>query len=293
MPGRRAAPGLRRAAGLAFALGLCAAAPAPAQQEQSFGALLDRLERLERGLEAVRRQGGAPAPAPAPGAAAEGNLDAFAGREARFSGIEEQLRSLTDRVERAEFGLRGLIDTLSRDVGELQRRLAALEAAAPVPAGPAAAPPPAGAEAPPAAGAVPEAPPPPPAADATPESEYERAYELLARADYAGAEFALRAFVDRHPEHVLSGNAWYWLGETHYARRDFERAAVAFARGYRGFPDGGKTADNLLKLGMSFAAMGRTEEACATFAKLRGDRPDAPAIIRERLAGESARAGCP
>lgn len=289
MPGRRAAPGLRRTAGIALALGLFAAAPAPAQQEQSFGALLDRLERLERGLEAVRRQGGAPAPAP--GAAAEGNLDAFAGREARFSGIEEQLRSLTDRVERAEFGLRGLIDTLSRDVGELQRRLAALEATGTAPAGQAAAPP-AGGEVPPTAGGVPEAPP-PPAAAATPESEYERAYELLARADYAGAESALRAFVDRHPEHALSGNAWYWLGETHYARRDFERAAVAFARGYRGFPDGGKTADNLLKLGMSFAAMGRIEEACATFAKLRGDRPDAPAIIRERLAGESARAGCP
>lgn len=292
MPGRPA-PGLRRAAGLALALGLFAPAPAPAQQEQSFGALLDRLDRLERGLEAVRRQGGAPAPAP--GAAAEGSLDAFAGRESRFSGIEEQLRSLTDRVERAEFGLRGLVDALSRDVGELQRRLAALEAAAPASpalAGPAAAPP-AIAAAPPAAGGVPEAPPPTPAAAATPESEYERAYELLARADYAGAESALGAFVDRHPEHALAGNAWYWLGETHYARRDFERAAVAFARGYKGFPDGGKTADNLLKLGMSFAAMGRTEEACATFAKLRGDRPDAPAIIRERLAGESARAGCP
>lgn len=288
MPGRRA-PGLRRAAGLALALGLFASAPAAAQQEQSFGALLDRLERLERGLEAVRRQGGAPPPAP--GAEAEGSLDAFAGRESRFSGIEEQLRSLTDRVERAEFGLRGLVDALSRDVDELQRRLAALEAAAPVPADPAAAPP-AVAAAPPAAGGVPEAPP-PPAAAATPESEYERAYELLARADYAGAESALGAFVDRHPEHALAGNAWYWLGETHYARRDFERAAVAFARGYKGFPDGGKTADNLLKLGMSFAAMGRTEEACATFAKLRGDRPDAPTIIRERLAGESARAGCP
>ena len=283
MPGRPA-PGLRRAAGLALALGLFAAAPAPAQQEQSFGALLDRLERLERGLEAVRRQVGAPAP----GAAAKGSLDAFAGREARFSGIEEQLRSLTDRVERAEFGLRGLVDTLSRDVGDLQRRLAALEAAAP--AAPAAAPP-MGAEAaaPPAAGGASEAPPP----AVTPEGEYERAYELLARADYAGAESALRAFVDRYPEHALSGNAWYWLGETHYARRDFERAAVAFARGYKGFPEGGKTADNLLKLGMSFAAMGRVEEACATFAKLRGDRPDAPAIIRERLAGESARAGCP
>ena len=93
--------------------------------------------------------------------------------------------------------------------------------------------------------------------------------------------------------HGISGNAWYWLGETHYARRDYERAAVAFARGYRGFPAGRKAPDNLLKLGMSWAALGQTEDACATFAKLRNEHGDAPALLLDRLAGESARAGCP
>ena len=296
-PRRRA---LRRAsAALAAALAFVLALPAASQQEQPFTALLDRLERLERELASLRASPqGVPAAtaSPPPGA------------EARFAVLEEQLRQLTDQIERAVFRLRRLDDTLSLAVRDLEERMAAVEtgaepasrpppgAAPPLPtdapptdAQPPAEPPvaaPGGGESPPAAAA-----PPPP--ETTPEEEYESAFALLQRADYAAAEAALRDFVARRPEHNLSGNAWYWLGETHYARRDYERAAVAFARGYRGFPAGRKAPDNLLKLGMSWAALRQTEDACATFAKLRDEHGDAPALLLDRLAGESARAGCP
>ncbi len=296
----RGARGARRLAG-ALALAACAAAaPAPAQQDPAFGALLDRMDRLEREIETLRGQ--------RPGAAA-------AGRETRLAETEDQLRRLTDRIERAEFAVRRLGETLALSVRDLEERVAALEAgrgappAAQTGPGPAA---PAPSTAPPAEppasapGPEPAAPAPagtaepaetaeaaiPEVAAVDPQTAYDSAYELLKRADYAGAEAALRAFLDRYPDHALAGNASYWLGETHYARREFERAAIAFARGYRAFPDGAKAPDNLLKLGMAFVALGKAEDACLTFSKLRDDHPDAPAMLRDRMTTESARAGC-
>jgi len=126
----------------------------------------------------------------------------------------------------------------------------------------------------------------------TPEAEYDQAYQLLQQANYAAAEGALQRFIEIHPDHSLAGNAYYWLGETYYVRNDYQAAAVAFARGYKGFPEGSKAADNLLKLGMAFAAMDKTEEACATFARLNRDQAKATALVRERLAAERTRAGC-
>ena len=293
----RAAAPRRASAALAAVLAAVVALPAAGQPEQSFTALLDRLERLERELALLR---GAP-----PGAGLPAAPASPPGAEARFADLEEQLRQLTDQVERATFNLRRLDETLSLAIRDIEERLAAVETAA----APAVRPPP-GATAPPAAEDAPQpggtpapvaaapapptaAPPPPLLPETTPEEEYEAAFALLQRADYTAAEAALRDFVARRPDHDLAGNAWYWLGETHYARRDYERAARAFARGYRGFPAGRKAPDNLLKLGMAWAALGQTGDACATFAKLRDEHGDAPALLLDRLAGESARAGCP
>ena len=297
----RAAAPRRASAALAAVLAAVVALPAAGQPEQSFTALLDRLDRLERELALLR---GAP-----PGAGLAAAPASPPGAEARFADLEEQLRQLTDQVERATFNQRRLDETLSLAIRDIEERLAAVETAA----APAVRPPP-GATAPPAAEDAPQpggtpapvaaapapgdapptaAPPPPLLPETTPEEEYEAAFALLQRADYTAAEAALRDFVARRPDHDLAGNAWYWLGETHYARRDYERAAVAFARGYRGFPAGRKAPDNLLKLGMAWAALGQTGDACATFAKLRDEHGDAPALLLDRLTGESARAGCP
>ena len=282
---------------LSAALALAfAAAPAPAQQEWSFNALLDRLDRLERDVSAVQRRlsregvpEGVPRVVDSPAGA---NPAAF--YEARLAEFEDQLRQLTNQVEKTEHQLRLLRESLPLAVADIEGRVAALEGTALPPAGDAdATTPAADADAPLAdgvgtLGTLPLA----DSGTATPEAEYEQAYALLRRADYPAAEAALQAFLERHPDHELAGNAYYWLGETHYVRQDYQRAAVAFARAYKGFPDGNKAAENLLKLGMAFASMGRIEEACATFRKLRDDHADAQEIVRDRMRRENERAGC-
>ena len=126
----------------------------------------------------------------------------------------------------------------------------------------------------------------------SPEQQYAYAFALLRKADYAEAERALRAFIEAHPDSELTGNAYYWLAETFYVRNDLEQAAVYFARGYQDFGDSIKASDNLLKLAMSLARLGRTDDACLTFQELGERFPDVSAQIKERAEAEGRRAGC-
>lgn len=124
------------------------------------------------------------------------------------------------------------------------------------------------------------------------QGDYDAAYGLLRQASYGEAEAAFQQFIQTYPEHALVANAYYWLGETYYVRADYEKATVAFARGYKSDPSSNKAPDNLLKLGLSFMAMNKNPEACATFAKLTSDHGDAPKPIRDRVDRERRRAGC-
>jgi tol-pal system protein YbgF len=126
----------------------------------------------------------------------------------------------------------------------------------------------------------------------TAQDQYNYAFGLLRQADYPGAEEALRAFVQRYPNDALAGNAQYWLGETFYVRKDYNNAAATFAEGYRKYPQSGKGADSLLKLGMSLSNIGQKKEACLTFNQLNHDFPNASGNIKERALQEKQHLGC-
>src|SRR5260221_11090933 len=108
------------------------------------------------------------------------------------------------------------------------------------------------------------------------------AFGLLRQADYPGAEEALRSFVQRYPNDPLAGNAEYWLGETYYVRKDYNNAAATFAEGYRKYPQSGKAADNLLKLGMSLGNVGQKKEACLTFRQVGHCFPQPSGYLPDR-----------
>ena len=318
-----------RDAALALVLsGLALPLAAPAFAQQDIQPLLSRIDRLERDVNMLQRQvyrgttpGGAPMAVSPPDA--QSPISA----EARTLQLEEQMRALTGQVEEINNGLEQMkhrLDTLSSDIDQ---RFSALGGAPAATAGTgavvagtassrtgAAAPPPA--PEPAAAGSTPgtanssgllgtlrlgdDAAAPPQQATApaalptgTPQEQYNYAFGLLRRADYPGAEKALKSFVQRYPNDALAGNAQYWLGETYFVRKDYENAATAFALGYQKYPKSGKAADNLLKLGMSLGSLGKKQEACSAYARLDRDFPTAPANIKERQTSERQQLGCP
>jgi tol-pal system protein YbgF len=285
-------------------------------QDRDTRALLDRIDRLERDMNQVQRQvyrgsaNGAPVPvSPADSASAVNT-------ELRMDQLETQMRTLTGTLEEVTYSIDQLKLRLDKISSDVDLRLGALER----PGGPA----PRGAgnapqAASPGAGGNPATPPSQSGFLAAPsagrpdnqqtasreptggagqlptgsaQDQYNQAFGLLTQADYPGAEQGFKSFLQRYPNDPLAGNAQYWLGESYYARKDYNNAAASFAEGYRKYPQSGKGADSLLKLGMSLGGVQQKKEACLTFNQLAKDFPNASKNIKDRAAQERQRLAC-
>ena len=283
-----------------------------------------RLNRLEQNLDLLQTEYRRPA-----SAASAGSADLPAGlaarMEVRLGEFDTQLRSLTGQIEELSHTVAAVSRRLEKLVEDVEFRMRDLAAGSP----PGSTPPPrlaavpAGGEAvevsglpgeAPASGllgtispddlaainpdnpAVPgtakASPPEPVLPEGTVKEQYDAAFALLKQLDYARAEQAFSEFIKLHPGESLTGNAQYWLGETFYVRRDYDRAAATFLGVMQDFPDSAKQPDSMLKLGMSLSAIGQKEDACATYAELLEKFSNASAMTLRRARSESLRAGC-
>jgi tol-pal system protein YbgF len=125
-----------------------------------------------------------------------------------------------------------------------------------------------------------------------PKQLYETAYGYLLQRDYGAAETAFDEFLKKFPNDSLSGNAQYWLGETHFVRGQYKAAAGAFLKGYQTYAQSAKAPDSLLKLAMSLDRLGQKDAACSSFAELAGKFPTAPQSVKARAQSERQRVGC-
>ncbi len=169
-----------------------------------------------------------------------------------------------------------------------------------VPEKPAAAPAPAKPEAAPVAPAAPkpeekpaaEATPPAPPTGDTPRDHYNYAFRLLNQNQYEEASKSFADFVKKFPKDPLVGNAYYWQGETFYIRKDFTASADNFRQGFEAMPSGPKAGDNLLKLGMSLAALKKDKEACVVLSQVVAKFKTASANVAAKAEAEHKRIGC-
>lgn len=264
--------------------------------------LKSRLDKLERELQSLRASSASPA--------GEARLGVH------VSELEEENRRLRGLAEQNQYQidqLRKEVKSLSDDV---QYRLQALEVKMPMD----------GVSVPlPSAGITPSAPAPAPATSAagrsmeeivnevssstqpnlppaapvvldkkfsSPQEHYSYAFTLINRAQYDEAEQVLRSFVQRYPKDKLTGNAYYWLGETYYVREKYLDAADAFRQGFEMLPNGTKAPDNLLKLGMSLAKLNKKDQACVVLKQLQVKYKGKAESVLQRAALESQTMGC-
>ena len=281
---------------------LLAAAAGPAteaafgQTRNEFTQLLKRVEQVEENLQSLRRGG---VPARAAGTAPAVGIEALVERQETMGAeLDRQVREVTDTVERVRFEVTNIARRMDKLVRDIDRRLAELEASvaalrdgvAPAPAQGAAAPAPAPEQ---VAGTPPEV---PAAADllprGTPLEQYGQAQNLLKQFRFGEAELALKDFLHRYPDHELSENARYWLGETFFVRKDYEAAARTFLEGYQASKQGRKAPDNLLKLGISLRRLGQDADACTTLRELVEGYRLAAANLLDRARTEISELGC-
>ena len=91
--------------------------------------------------------------------------------------------------------------------------------------------------------------------------DYEVARQALGKKDYRFAITRFRDFLQKHPQSKLADSAQYWIGESHYALREFEQAIVEFDAVRSKYPQGEKVPAALLKQGFAFAELGENANA--------------------------------
>ena len=247
-----------------------------------------------------------------------GGAPATARLEVRMSQLEQDLRTVTGRMEDIAFQLRKLDDRLDKLAADMEYRLSQAKSsdtgtsaggsdAAAVAAGGGAVSgtprvgPAVDGEMNPAAAQMGNSPAPasqtggqqtaslPPK---TPREQYARAFSQLERRQYEESAAGFSEFLKANPNDPLADNARYWLAETYYARGEYGRSAELFLDAYEKSKTGPKAPDTLLKLGLSLAGLDKNKEACASFRELSRAFPNAPDAIRERAAQEGKRLSC-
>ena len=115
---------------------------------------------------------------------------------------------------------------------------------------------------------------------------YQTGLNALKSNDFIVSEQNFMKIINQNPNDKLAGNAQYWLGEVYYAKKDYAKAAVAFAKGYQTYKDGVKGADSLFKLGMSMKSLKKNTDACAAFMSLKSEFPKASVELLKKAEDE-------
>jgi tol-pal system protein YbgF len=85
---------------------------------------------------------------------------------------------------------------------------------------------------------------------------YKDAYETFHRGDLEGARRKFEVFLRQYPNTELSDNAQFWIGETYYLKKDFERAILEYEKAIVKYPEGDKIPAALFKQALAFLELG-------------------------------------
>ena len=289
---------------------MAGAAMGPAIAHAQSNDIMNRLNRMENEIQTLNRalyKGEAP---PVPMAPASSPADEQT--MLRMQQLEADLRALTGRVERQTYE----IDQLKQQVEAMTYQMQQASVREPTPVVPQPAEirrpdedvaaqdqlmpderettqPAAASEPPPQPNqkgmrtATPELP-----DGSDPTALYEASYNKIKTNDYAAAEAGFSDFIQRYPDHKLTANAYYWLGESYYVRGQYDKSTRTFAQSYQKFPKGPKGPDNLLKLGLSLAAEGKQKDACIALRQLGKEYTAAAPDIMKTADTERQKLGC-
>ena len=276
----------------------------PLAQDANLQTLIQRLNRVQEDLRILQKdyyRGQKTGVSRMPvGSASKKVKGRLADAEIRMSNLEAEMRRLTGQLEDVGHGMQTMLqrlDSLVKDVDfrltEIEHRLArTLES-------------PEAARSTEKAGKVADtqqealnqsnsvaAKNPSILPEGTPEERYKYAYSLLIKTQWTKAETAFQEFLDQHGDDKLAGNAQYWLGETFYARQNLHEATRAFLVGIQRYPNSMKAPDTMLKLGISLAKLGKSEDSCAAFLEMQNKFPNLRNRLRKRLLKEMTVGGC-
>lgn len=97
---------------------------------------------------------------------------------------------------------------------------------------------------------------------------YKDAYETFQKGEYIEARDKFQKYLEDHPSSKYSENALFWIGESYYNEKNYEKAIVIYDDVIKKYPNGGKAPAALLKQGMAFSLLGDKKNASVIYKKI-------------------------
>jgi tol-pal system protein YbgF len=126
----------------------------------------------------------------------------------------------------------------------------------------------------------------------SPKDEYDLAYGYLQHKDYGPAANEFANFLRQYPSDRLAPDAQFWMGEALFQSQRYRDAAEAFLAVSTKYDTTARAPDALLRLGMSLAALGEKEAACASLGEVLRKYPRASVSVKQGVDREQKRAHC-
>ena len=107
-------------------------------------------------------------------------------------------------------------------------------------------------------------------------AQYERLLGLFRDGSLEEARRGFSAFLAEYPNSDLAPNARYWLGESHYGKRDYKQAIDSYDRVELDYPQSEKVPAAILKKGYAYLALKDTKRASSAFKQVVTLYPKSP-----------------
>jgi tol-pal system protein YbgF len=183
-------------------------------------------------------------------------------RDRRGRQLADQVNDLS-LLQREIANLRGQVESVTRNHGQLRQDLDALRRRMEAPA--------AGPVVEPGPPSAPLAPPPPPPPPEKAEDLYKTAMIRFEEGDYAKAREGFTTMVSRYPQAPQSDNAQFWTAECYFREGNFKQAILEYEKVISQYPKSTKIPASLFKQGMAFEKLGDLESARYLYSRVTKD----------------------
>ncbi|MBL7190469.1 tetratricopeptide repeat protein [bacterium] len=102
---------------------------------------------------------------------------------------------------------------------------------------------------------------------------YNKALEEFKQKRYPKALELFQTLIERDRNHKLADNCQYWIGETYYATKDYQKALIEFEKVFS-YASTNKDDDAQLKLGLCYIRMNDNASAKRELTRLLSNYPD-------------------
>jgi tol-pal system protein YbgF len=107
-------------------------------------------------------------------------------------------------------------------------------------------------------------------------AEYERILAYFKEGNLDGSREGFSAFLSEYPNSDLAPNARYWLGESHYGKKDYKQAIDSYDRVELDYPQSEKVPAAILKKGFAYLALKDKKRASSAFKQVVTLYPKSP-----------------